>query len=223
MNSFVYYQTYIFLAAIYGGVIIALLYDTYKVLRTYFNVHKYIRVMQDILFWLCISVVAISVLLYSNNGDLKAGSIVGFFIGAVLYKLLIGKYVIRYINWLINIVLRLISTFVRGLKRLYYWIIKMLLLPIRYTYNLLKPIGKFAKKNTNTIKAGINKKVYTPTKKKASKIKYKVSSDYEKYKKEKIAQKKKATQAKKKQKQKQNKSKNNNVNTKTKIKIIKKQ
>lgn len=192
MNSFVYYQTYIFLAAIYGGVVIAFLYDIYIALRKHFRVHRYIKLMQDILFWLCISVVAISVLLYSSNGDLKAGSIVGFFIGAILYKVLLSKYISRIIDSVIDALIRFLKMFARTIKRLYYRIINILLLPLRLIIKVMRPLLIGFKQKTNYVTG----KLYTPVRRKTSSVQKYISKEYTLYKKKNIAKKKKALKVK---------------------------
>ena len=185
MNSFVYYQLYIFLAAIYGGVVIAFLYDVYKVLRSYFKVHRNIRIVQDVLFWLSISIVAIYVLLYSSNGDLKAGSIVGFFIGAILYKILLSKYITILAHKIISLFRGMLIKMVSGIKKIYSKIICLLLLPIKVLLKIFTPIIKKASKKSKRIKSKVNTKILVPSKNKKTKIKNSVLS---KYKKHKIAQ-----------------------------------
>lgn len=71
MSTFVYYQAYVFLATFYGGIIIGFIYDLYKIYRSLLKPRKIIAVLQDLFFWCVVTIIALAVLLYSNNGELR--------------------------------------------------------------------------------------------------------------------------------------------------------
>lgn len=88
-------ETYILLATIYGGILIAFIYDLYKIFRKIFHPKKIATFIQDFLFWLIISVVAFYVLIMSNQGALRFYNFLGFLIGAFAYTWLLSDAIIK--------------------------------------------------------------------------------------------------------------------------------
>ncbi|WP_432404963.1 spore cortex biosynthesis protein YabQ [Wukongibacter sp. M2B1] len=135
MSTFVYYQLYIFLATFYGGVVIGFMYDIYKIYRAILKPNRFIAIIQDILFWIVISGVAVYVLVYSNDGQLRGYSLLGFMVGALIYNLLLSRIVVKAIT----IVLKTIK------EAMYYTYNKMRVTFTRYIKFLIYPWRKVCK------------------------------------------------------------------------------
>jgi len=116
MSTFVYYQFYVFLATFYGGIVIAFIYDIYRVLRRVFNPSKLATIIQDLFFWFVVTVIAISVLLYSNEGILRWYTFLGFGLGAIIYNALLSNFIQRALLKGIEYFKRAAKFLIRGIK-----------------------------------------------------------------------------------------------------------
>lgn len=80
-------QAYIFLATVYGGLLIGFLYDVNRMLRKIFRYQKVITGILDLLFWLTTCFSSFAVLYYANDGQLRFYTFIGFALGIMLYLL----------------------------------------------------------------------------------------------------------------------------------------
>lgn len=140
MSTLIYYQLYIFLAAFYGGVVIGFMYDAYKIYRNILRIKKFVAVIQDLLFWTAVSVVAISVLMYSNDGDIRVYSFMGFILGALTYNLLLSKIIVKTINKILYVIKEIIYYMYNKIKRIFVFIFKFTMYPYKKVQKILSPL-----------------------------------------------------------------------------------
>lgn len=93
-------EAYILLASIYGGILIGFIYDLYKIIRVIFNPKKIATMLQDLFFWVVISLVAFYVLVISNDGIIRFYNFLGFVLGAFMYYNLLSSLVTRTIVYI---------------------------------------------------------------------------------------------------------------------------
>lgn len=93
---------------LWWGMVFAAEYDTIRILRRIVR-HKtlIIPAVEDIIYWLYISVKVFSICFYVNDGVMRAFIIAGFVIGAVIYIRTLSRYYIKYGVRLIQLILRL--------------------------------------------------------------------------------------------------------------------
>lgn len=93
---------------LWWGMVFAAEYDTIRILRRIVR-HKtlIIPAVEDIIYWLYISVKVFSICFYVNDGVMRAFIIAGFAIGAVIYIRILSRYYIKYGVRLIQLILRL--------------------------------------------------------------------------------------------------------------------
>ncbi|SKC91153.1 spore cortex biosynthesis protein YabQ [Maledivibacter halophilus] len=157
MHTFVYYQLYAFLATFYGGIVIGFLYDIYRIYRSMLNFKKVITAIQDLLFWIAISIVAIFVLIYSNDGNVRGYSIMGFILGALVYNLLLSSIVVKTIKIFLNVIKRIFNDIYMGLRKIFNFFYKIVIYLWKKFYKIIvwpillikkivkKPISKIRK------------------------------------------------------------------------------
>jgi spore cortex biosynthesis protein YabQ len=133
MSTFVYYQAYVFLATFYGGIIIGFIYDLYKIYRSLLKPRKIIAVLQDLFFWCVVTIIALAVLLYSNNGELRWYIFMGFVLGAVMYNILLSRVVVKSIKKFLNLVKKFYMYVYNKARRVFICIFK----PIKYIFYML--------------------------------------------------------------------------------------
>lgn len=102
MDTYIQDQLYIFLSTLYGGIAIGFLYDIYRIFRYYFKPNKVLTFIEDFIFWIIISIISITVLLYTNWGEIRGYVFLGFFSGAFLYLKLLSKIIVSTLVWITN-------------------------------------------------------------------------------------------------------------------------
>lgn len=122
-------QLYSFLIYLISGMIIAIFFDTFRVLRKSFHTSDMITYIEDILFWLITGIFLLFVLFYVSNGEIRLYSIVALLLGAIFYMLTISKYFIH-----INV---LIVTF---FKKLLYQTYRILTYPIKLLLHMIRKL-----------------------------------------------------------------------------------
>ncbi|WP_425447826.1 spore cortex biosynthesis protein YabQ [Dethiothermospora halolimnae] len=161
MDTTIYSQAYIFFSTVYGGVIIGFIYDIYRIFRYFLKPKKVATFLEDLIFWIIVAIIALSILVFSNYGELRGYEFIGFISGAILYQKLLSKPIITFI---VNI-LRFIW---KGLKV----IMSIVLFPFKALKNILynpyKKLSNGAKKRYRNIK-------------RKSKLPIRVLSDIKKY------------------------------------------
>ncbi len=89
-------QSYIFMAAVYGGLITGIIYDVYRALRRALNAKKFLTAVFDVLFCACALAVTGFVLYTVNYGQIRAYTFLGFALGFFIY--IVGvSYFLNYV------------------------------------------------------------------------------------------------------------------------------
>ncbi|MTI68052.1 MAG: spore cortex biosynthesis protein YabQ [Firmicutes bacterium] len=94
MASSVEGQVYIFFATLYGGIIIGFIYDIYRIFRYFSEPRKIVSFIEDLIFWILVSLIALFILFFSNFGEVRGFVFLGFISGAIIYNKLLSKLVI---------------------------------------------------------------------------------------------------------------------------------
>ncbi|HML49062.1 MAG TPA: spore cortex biosynthesis protein YabQ [Clostridia bacterium] len=78
-------QAWIFLATVYGGLAVGLLYDLLSALRHGFRMGPFATGFMDFLFWLCAALILALTIGLSGGDGLRAYMLLGFACGFLLY------------------------------------------------------------------------------------------------------------------------------------------
>ncbi|MCC3869178.1 spore cortex biosynthesis protein YabQ [Terrisporobacter mayombei] len=117
----------IFYLTIYGGIVIGLLLDFYRALRSNFKIVKRISFVFDLIFWILITSVIFITINLLERFDLRYYHFVALFLGFILYYNTISKYIFTLFNKIISFITSLskktIHYIVSFLNNLYYIII----------------------------------------------------------------------------------------------------
>lgn len=157
MITYVSEQTYVFLVTLYGGLIIGFMYDMYRIFRLIFSPKKIATMIEDFMFWTIMSIVATIVLVFGNEGEIRLYTMLGFFLGALSYKLLLSKMIVTFVIKIANMIKKIIIKLIlRPIKRSIY----LIKIPIIKLNNKIKPF----KSKVNRLKK-LNKRVAKDMKK----------------------------------------------------------
>lgn len=165
MDSFIHNEIYIFLTTLYGGIIIGFVYDIYRIFRYFFKPKKIATFIEDLIFWIIVSLIALIILLFSNWGEIRGYVFLGFISGAFLYHKLLSKIVITIIVHIVRYIINLLKYILgiifipfkfigRCLYKPYYIISKKIRLKYRKAKRIFKLPGRIVHditKHTKTI------------------------------------------------------------------------
>ena len=122
-------QANLFLIFTLEGITIGLIFDIFRILRKSFKTSDIVTYIEDILFWLITGILLLYTIFVFNYGEIRFFMFVGIFLGAMLYMLLISRYVIKISVTVIEI-----------LKKIITFIFKISIFPFRFIYKILKKI-----------------------------------------------------------------------------------
>ena len=98
MVSSVYWEWELFLLSIKIGIQIAILYEVIIVFRAFIKHRKWIRAMEDLAYWIYVTAILYKVQYRYSNGVLRGFSILGVFLGMMLYYIVVGKSINRLVK-----------------------------------------------------------------------------------------------------------------------------
>ncbi|MDI3312073.1 MAG: spore cortex biosynthesis protein YabQ [Thermoanaerobacterium sp.] len=141
-------QLYSFLVMLYGGIIIAILYDVYKLFRFILRPKRIATDIGDIIYWVLGTIVFIFFLYVSNYAEIRFYSFLGLLIGILLYNIFLSP-----------VVMKILLFFYKHIKNTIIWTYKVVSYPFIVAYKILsiplrylsKVIGIPGKLINNTI------------------------------------------------------------------------
>jgi spore cortex biosynthesis protein YabQ len=98
-----------FYATIYGGLIIGLLFDINRSLKSNFKILKCFSVVFDIVFWVLATAIIFITINAIESFDLRYYHFVALFIGFILYYNTISKFILKILNIIIRSIVLLIK------------------------------------------------------------------------------------------------------------------
>lgn len=138
-------QVYVFLCCIAGGIIIAFIYDIFRVRRKSIKASNIIVYFEDFIYWIIVAFILFAVLYYSNEGEIRGYLILGIVLGIILYAVLLS-----------NIVMKVFLFFVRIIYKVVVTVFSVVLLPVKIIYKIIRvpveSVFKYIKKISLKIK-----------------------------------------------------------------------
>ena len=122
-------QANLFLIFAINGVIIGLLFDIFRILRKSFKTSDLITIIQDILFWIITGIIILYSIFIFNNGEIRFYMFLAVILGALLYMLLLSRYIIKISVEIINVI-----------KKVLKFIFKIISWPIQIIYETTKKL-----------------------------------------------------------------------------------
>ena len=88
-------QAILFIIFLLNGIIIAFLFDIFRILRKSFKTSDIVTYIEDILFWILTGLIIIYSIFTFNNGEIRFFMFIAILIGSILYLLYLSSYVIK--------------------------------------------------------------------------------------------------------------------------------
>lgn len=150
-------QAYLFLMFVINGVLIGILFDTFRILRKSFKTSDLVTTVEDITFWILTGILTLYFIFYYNNGEIRFYIFFGIILGILIYILTISKYIIKFsvtvINFIKCIINKIIQVLFYPLKLILTFLKKLLFRPISFIcINIRKTFTKNKIYLTNLLK-----------------------------------------------------------------------
>lgn len=150
------FQFEIFLTAIFIGLFLGVCYDFLKILRGYFVHNNFWVSVEDIVYWVFMSVVIFLIVLYQNDGEIRAFFIISMFLGMIIYRLIISNRFIKLLNLGIDTVLKIFKATIKVLLLPIKAFLHIVFLPFKKVFFMIKKRIKF-KINIDRLKKYLKK------------------------------------------------------------------
>ncbi|MCL2190009.1 MAG: spore cortex biosynthesis protein YabQ [Defluviitaleaceae bacterium] len=124
-------QAWLFLTTVMVGGAVGLFYDFFRVLRRTAPHKKWAVQVEDVLFWLAVTILVFYYMLHRNYGEIRPFTLLGMAVGAAFYFAAISPYVVKLAVALVEYVKKIISA-----------VIGIVLLPLRMFFAFLSPPAK---------------------------------------------------------------------------------
>lgn len=126
-------QAYIFLCSLAGGMLIAFIYDLFRIKRKAMRTRSIVIHIEDFLYWVIIAIVMIAVVYYSNQGEIRGFIFIATLMGVFLYTFLLSKVIIASSMLIIRAVTRAILIIWKVVTYPLRFLLKLLMVPAKFT------------------------------------------------------------------------------------------
>lgn len=110
MTTEIIWETGTLLRTLWWGMVFAAEYDCIRIFRRIVK-HKALMslIIEDIIYWIYISVKVFSICFYVNDGIMRAFIMAGFILGALLYNRAFSRYCVRYGVKLVRLLMKVLE------------------------------------------------------------------------------------------------------------------
>lgn len=168
------YQAWLFLSTILAGVVMGITYDMVRILRIAVKHPKFLIQVEDGIYWIFVIFAMFFFMLHENYGEIRFFSILGAFLGMLVYFLTISKAIMGISSFIINFIKYIFFLLLRILFTPFRLLFKLFCIPARRTSKF------FSKKYKNVLHL---MKLYAKIKLKRFNVKNKIINNKKKAKK----------------------------------------
>lgn len=99
-------QAYLFLVFSFTGVIIGILFDTFRILRRTIKTANFITYVEDVLFWILTGLLILYNIWYFNNGEIRIYMFLAITLGILIYMSTLSNIIINIFSKLLQIIIK---------------------------------------------------------------------------------------------------------------------
>ena len=141
-------QAYVFLCCVLGGMIIAFIYDIFRIRRKTIKAGNLIVYFEDFIYWILVALVLFAVVYVSNDGEIRGYLFIGALIGIILYSLLLSRIIMAIFLFITKLIYKFFRTVFIILLFPFKVVLKILKIPTKIIYNGLRIIFRKARRTT---------------------------------------------------------------------------
>lgn len=125
----IYTQLQLFFIFLINGVIIALLFDFFRILRKAIKTADFVTYIEDVLFWIFTGLIILYSIFTYNNGEIRLFMFLAIILGVLIYLIFISKLILKISLGVIN-----------TLKKFFRIIFNIVKIPFAFLMNLIKKL-----------------------------------------------------------------------------------
>ncbi len=88
-----------------AGIEISIIFDLFRAKRRAIKTSNILTCIEDIVYWIITGIILINTIARHSSGNIRGYMLVGVVIGVLFYFFLIGKYVLKILTKIFNILL----------------------------------------------------------------------------------------------------------------------
>ena len=136
-------QTILFLSTVGAGMGMAFIYDIFRIFRKFIKHSAIFVYAEDVIYWIIVSFAMFYFMLAQNYGEIRAFTIIGAAVGAVLYLSALSPYVLNVLVIIIDFAIRVITVVIKIILAPIKLFLKIISIPLKFVTKLLKkPVKK---------------------------------------------------------------------------------
>lgn len=146
MDISVTHQANIFLFSIVGGMLIAFIYDIFRIKRKTIRTRTLGVVIDDFVFWILVALIMFAVVYFSNEGEVRGYIFIGTVIGVVLYALLLSRIIMKFFFVIIFVLKKIFGTIWFIISYPFKIMIKILRIPCGFMMKITRRTARKVKR-----------------------------------------------------------------------------
>ncbi len=128
------------MCSILGGMIIAFIYDIFRIRRKTIKSGNILVYFEDFIYWIIVALVLFAVLYYSNEGEIRGYLIIGTVLGIVLYAVVLSSFVMKIFLFFVRIIYKIIVSILSALLLPVKIVCRVCMAPIRFVYKRIRRV-----------------------------------------------------------------------------------
>ena len=102
METYISNEAFVFLLSVPIGVIIAIVYDFFRMMRIMVPSGTFVTALQDILFWIITAVISVLFCFVFASGRVRGFIFVGAILGAIIYFCTVSVYIHKFFRFSVS-------------------------------------------------------------------------------------------------------------------------
>lgn len=119
-------QAYVFLATVYGGMILGIVYDISRAFRMIVKPGKWFVAILDLAFWAFATLLSFLMLYRVDSGELRLYTFIGLALGWGLYTLTVRDMIVKFLIKVYKILSYIIQWPIKTIIKVVKWLVKKL-------------------------------------------------------------------------------------------------
>lgn len=111
-------EVYTFLWSILIGVILAFIFDLFRISRRKGTTNVFVVCIQDVLYFFILAFIIIMSAFFINDGELRGYMVLGYALGAIFYLLLFSKMIIKFFSTIFDFIELCNKKVLNGMKKM---------------------------------------------------------------------------------------------------------
>lgn len=118
MSEAILQEIRLFLISAMFGILLGMFYDLLRIFRRLVKHGVWWVAIEDLLFFLCASLLVFSMIFAENDGTIRFFSMGSLLAGTFLYYISVSQYLVCFFVWLIRIPVRFLVCIVKKFKKI---------------------------------------------------------------------------------------------------------